>query len=40
MEFFQNAHWAKIGGGVQIFDRFAGHKKKFPYAVEISALDF
>ena len=27
---FQNTHWAKIGGGIQIFDRFAGHKKKTP----------
>ena len=24
---FQNTRWAKIGWGVQIFDRFAGHKK-------------
>ena len=27
---FQNTWWAKIGGGIRIFDRFAGHKKKIP----------
>jgi len=26
---FQNTRWAKIGWGVQIFDRFADHQKKF-----------
>jgi len=25
---FQNTRWAKIEGGMPIFDRFAGHKKK------------
>jgi len=27
MEFFKTLAWRKSEGGIQIFDRFAGHKK-------------